>query len=101
MLLHQMRRIWFCCFWIICLSRLFGAEENTTTPEPRQVVLVIWDGMRPDFISEANTPNLWKLREEGVAFSRHHPVFLSSTECWLGAPLPGVPNDTLPGRAFA
>jgi predicted AlkP superfamily pyrophosphatase or phosphodiesterase len=46
----------------------------------RRVVVVTWDGMRPDFISQANTPNLWKLREEGVAFARHHPVFLSSTE---------------------
>jgi len=79
MLLHQMRRIWFCCFWIICLSRLFGAEENTTTPQPRQVVLVIWDGMRPDFVSAENTPTLWKLGQEGVVFRNHHPVYFSAT----------------------
>jgi arylsulfatase A-like enzyme len=43
-------------------------------------VVVVWDGMRPDFISEQMTPNLWKLRQDGVFFSNHHSVFLSSTE---------------------
>jgi hypothetical protein len=32
-----------------------------------------WDGMRPDFVSEKTTPNLWKLSQEGVTFTRHHP----------------------------
>jgi len=44
------------------------------------VVVVVWDGMRPDFVSEKTTPNLWKLTREGVTFRRHHPVYPSSTE---------------------
>ncbi|HTX67393.1 MAG TPA: alkaline phosphatase family protein [Opitutaceae bacterium] len=46
----------------------------------RQVVLIVWDGMRPDFVTEPNTPHLWALAQAGVFFANHHPVYLSSTE---------------------
>jgi arylsulfatase A-like enzyme len=41
---------------------------------------MVWDGMRPDFVTEKTTPNLWKLAQQGVTFRRHHPVYTSSTE---------------------
>src|SRR3954463_1575827 len=46
----------------------------------RKVVVVVWDGMRPDFISPEITPNLSRLAAEGVFFAHHHPVYLTSTE---------------------
>ena len=46
----------------------------------RHVVVIVWDGMRPDFVTESNTPTLWQLAREGVTFQNHHPVYLSSTE---------------------
>lgn len=46
---------------------------------PRHVVLVVWDGMRPDFITENGTPNLWKVAQEGVNFRRHHSMYPSMT----------------------
>ena len=48
--------------------------------ESRRVVMIVWDGMRPDFVTPELTPVLWRLREQGVWFERHHSVFLSSTE---------------------
>src|SRR5437667_12090048 len=45
----------------------------------RHVVVVVWDGMRPDFVSEKTTPTLWKLAREGVTFRNHHPVYPSAT----------------------
>jgi arylsulfatase A-like enzyme len=36
--------------------------------------------MRPDFVNETNTPNLAKMAREGVTFTKHHPVYISSTE---------------------
>src|SRR5207248_9274941 len=45
----------------------------------RHVVVVVWDGMRPDFVSEETTPTLWKLAHEGVSFRNHHPVYPSAT----------------------
>ena len=44
------------------------------------MVVIVWDGMRPDFVTEKTTPNLWKLARQGVTFRRHHPVYTSSTE---------------------
>jgi predicted AlkP superfamily pyrophosphatase or phosphodiesterase len=44
------------------------------------VVVVVWDGMRPDFITERDTPTLHRLAQDGVFFRNHHPVFLSATE---------------------
>src|SRR5262245_23196330 len=46
----------------------------------RQVVLIVWDGMRPDFVSETNTPTLFNLARRGVTFTKHHSVYLSATE---------------------
>jgi len=44
------------------------------------VVVLVWDGMRPDFITPQYTPNLCALAKAGVFFKNHHPVFVSSTE---------------------
>ncbi len=55
---------------------LAAAEEKPG----RRVVLMVWDGMRPDFVTAETTPNLHALAQRGVFFSRHHAVFPSSTE---------------------
>jgi predicted AlkP superfamily pyrophosphatase or phosphodiesterase len=44
------------------------------------VVLVVMDGLRPDFVTEKYMPTLHKLAGEGVFFKNHHPVYVSSTE---------------------
>ena len=44
------------------------------------VVVVVWDGMRPDFVSPGLTPNLYSLATNGVFFKRHHALFISTTE---------------------
>jgi arylsulfatase A-like enzyme len=48
--------------------------------QAEHVVLVVWDGMRPDFVTAQYTPTLRQLADEGVIFNRHHPVYISSTE---------------------
>lgn len=42
-------------------------------------MLVVFDGMRPDFITPQYAPNLYSLATNGVFFRRHHPVFISAT----------------------
>jgi arylsulfatase A-like enzyme len=49
-------------------------------PNDHHVVLIVWDGMRPDFINGTNTPTLFELARHGVLFAHHHPVYISSTE---------------------
>ena len=44
------------------------------------MVVLVWDGMRPDFITPQYTPNLCTLGQGGVFFKNHHPVYLSTTE---------------------
>src|SRR5256885_6434509 len=58
----------------------YGSFAVAASPLPdRHVVIVVWDGMRPDFVSEQNTPALWKLAESGVTFRNHHSVYPSAT----------------------
>jgi arylsulfatase A-like enzyme len=45
-----------------------------------RVVVVVWDGMRPDFISAEHTPTLYQLANDGVRFQNHHSVYCSATE---------------------
>jgi len=65
-------------FAIVCAhcAHVSAAEASS---ESRHVVLVVWDGMRPDFVSEQNTPTLWRLAKDGVVFHNHHAVYLSAT----------------------
>src|ERR1041385_6742122 len=62
-------------FWILCASVTATASPKAQ----RNVVMVVWDGMRPDFVSEQNTPTLWKLAREGITFRNHHSVYPSAT----------------------
>jgi predicted AlkP superfamily pyrophosphatase or phosphodiesterase len=61
------------------------------TPLPsRHILVVVWDGMRPDFVSQENTPALWKLAREGVIFRNHHAVYPSATNVNGTALITGV-----------
>src|SRR5204863_138134 len=55
-----------------------AAAVVSAKPE-RHVVVVVWDGMRPGFVTEQNTPTLWKLAREGITFRNHHAVYPSAT----------------------
>ena len=44
------------------------------------VVVVVFDGLRPDSVTAEDTPTLFKLGQMGTVFAHHHPVYLSSTE---------------------
>ncbi|MGB7454183.1 MAG: alkaline phosphatase family protein [Pseudolabrys sp.] len=62
-------------FLIVCAS----ATAIVPAKPERHVVVVVWDGMRPDFVTEQNTPTLWKLAREGITFRNHHAVYPSAT----------------------
>jgi arylsulfatase A-like enzyme len=44
------------------------------------VVVLVWDGLRPDSVTESNTPTLFQLAHDGVFFQNHHAVYPSATE---------------------
>ena len=67
----------FTPFLSACLVALFLAA--TAVASDKHIVVVVWDGMRPDFVNERNTPTLWKLAESGVTFRNNHSVYPSAT----------------------
>lgn len=67
------------CLAAVAFGGLVVSVAAPKTP-PRRVVLVVLDGMRPDFVRPDTTPNLWALAQRGVFFENHHAVYLSSTE---------------------
>jgi len=76
---HLVKRV--ALFFLALLFSLSGivlAEQSSLTKD-RHVVMVVWDGMRPDFVNEQNTPTLWKLAGEGVTFRRHHSIYPTAT----------------------
>lgn len=64
--------------WVFSISIVFLLSRIALASDKR-VVVIIWDGMRPDFVSEQNTPALWKLAQTGVTFRDHHSVYPSAT----------------------
>lgn len=69
--------------FLLCL--LVAAGFGATIVQAAQgvaehVVLIVWDGFRPDFVTKENTPTLFDLADRGVRFANHHAVFPSMTE---------------------
>jgi len=69
------------CF-IAAAAFLFVSESafaNEKSGKAQHVVVLVWDGMRPDFVTDQNTPTLATLTREGVVFKNNRAAFPSST----------------------
>lgn len=60
-----------------------------------RALLMVWDGLRPDLVSASATPELWRVAQRGVWFSRSHSVFPTLTRVNSAA----IASGCLPGRA--
>ncbi|MGZ4963117.1 MAG: alkaline phosphatase family protein [Limisphaerales bacterium] len=58
------------------LAFLFAIQVHAA----KHVVLIVWDGMRPDFVNASNCPTLFQLSQQGVTFTKHHAAYPSATE---------------------
>ena len=69
-------------FVLVVLAALCGtgasAQQSAAGRAALHIVLVI-DGLRPDSINVTDTPNLYRLRTEGVEFAASHSVFPTVT----------------------
>jgi predicted AlkP superfamily pyrophosphatase or phosphodiesterase len=72
-----MKSLHFLALGFLCSA--LGVEAETPSAKARNVVVIVWDGMRPDFVSKEQTPVLWKFAREGVMFRHHHSSYLSAT----------------------
>ena len=70
--------------FIRCAAALLLVACAQAQPFPKptgeHVLLVIWDGMRPDFIRENLTPNAWALVQRGTFFANNHSTYITTTE---------------------
>ncbi|HXT11176.1 MAG TPA: alkaline phosphatase family protein [Candidatus Angelobacter sp.] len=66
--------------FLLLLLSFASAWLSQAANSEKHVVLVVWDGMRPDFVTPTNTPTLYALSRRGVFFAHNHAVYVSSTE---------------------
>jgi predicted AlkP superfamily pyrophosphatase or phosphodiesterase len=68
-------------FSTILLAGLLGWPSAAQAKgKADHVVLMVWDGMRPDFVLPQYAPHLFSLATNGVFFKKHHSVYVTSTE---------------------
>ncbi len=56
-----------------------SAPVQRPRSDARLVILMVWDGLRPDSVSLKNTPNLYALAHQGVYLAHHHSMYPSLT----------------------
>lgn len=82
----------FALIAVMTISSRAAAIESHA--RPRIFILLVWDGLRPDSVTQHDTPNLFTLEREGVRFARHHSQYptltmVNAATLATGAP-PGV-----------
>jgi arylsulfatase A-like enzyme len=76
--LRSAKYLLFAIVTVSAASAAVGAAD--ASPARTHIVLVVWDGMRPDFVTEKYTPTLDKLAHDGVRFRNHHSVYPTATD---------------------
>ncbi|MBC7818845.1 MAG: alkaline phosphatase family protein, partial [Planctomycetaceae bacterium] len=52
----------------------------TVQPDPaHRHLLLVLDGLRPDYVTKDVMPNLYALAQRGVTFTNHHSVYPTVT----------------------
>ena len=59
---------------------LCGQNRVSCAGQAEHVVVVVWDGLRPDYVSAQYTPTLNELARQGTFFKDHHSSYVTSTE---------------------
>ncbi len=70
-----------CTFPVLLLAVVLPVAAPPAAAAGRATlnIVVVLDGLRPDAITPEETPNLWRLRREGVDFPNSHSVFPTVT----------------------
>jgi hypothetical protein len=75
-------RLLAACVWLSSTAVLFGACGANTQEAQRSTtthLVMIVDGLRPDYVTTALMPRLTSLGQRGVVFQAHHAVFPTVT----------------------
>ncbi len=63
----------------LCACLAVTVAGAADTQRDARVLLIVWDGLRPDMINDNDTPNLAGLRTRGVDFTDHHSTYPTLT----------------------
>src|SRR3954462_12863798 len=76
-------------FWALAL--VYAQDK----PQKRNIIIFVADGLRHGSVNPIDTPALWKVRTEGVAFENSHSIFPTLTMPNAAAIATGhYPGDT-------
>ena len=64
---------------LMCALLAAPLAAQTSTAPPRRHLLIVVDGLRPDYVTADVMPNLTALGKRGVVFTRHHSVYPTVT----------------------
>lgn len=62
-----------------CNGDSSSGAPSSTSLAPTRTIIMVWDGLRPDSINAADTPNLYQLRLTGANFSDNHATYPTFT----------------------
>jgi len=66
-------------FLVVAAVTGVASSRAATKNNGRIFLMMVWDGLRPDFVNPRDTPNLFALEREGVLFAHQHSVFPTVT----------------------
>jgi arylsulfatase A-like enzyme len=67
--------------WLLAATAIAAVPliASTQGPAPARHLLIVVDGLRPDYVTPEVMPNLSALGRRGVVFARHHAVYPTVT----------------------
>ncbi len=89
---RHLNRLPLCCL----LSLSFAATSVAVAEESdaNKVLLIVLDGLRPDYVTEERMPNLYAWGRDGVVFEKHHATFPTVTR----VNSPSIATGTYPNQ---
>ena len=73
------RVVVFPAVFAMCIAGAVCAQTSPTVSKAALHLVLVLDGLRPDSINSRDTPNLFRLKTEGVTFANSHAVFPTVT----------------------
>ncbi len=74
----MMKKILLTIMTILIFSSLHAIPARPPI-SAKHIIVFVWDGMRPDSISETSTPHLYTLMHNGVSFTDNHSSYPTFT----------------------
>jgi predicted AlkP superfamily pyrophosphatase or phosphodiesterase len=70
---------WSARVWIVLLAAISAAAPGCSRRAPNRHLLIVVDGLRPDYVTPDIMPTLTALARRGTVFNRHHAVYPTVT----------------------